>query len=133
MRQLFLIIFLILQSFVLAQTFADTSASKTDVISEYPVHVYEEPTFRSIILSVIDSNTTFTIRDSSNGFYFIEQDSLTGWIDSYLTNRPLLDLKTSEKKIEEPLEPTQCTGVTKKGERCKIKTSDPSGKCHWHR
>lgn len=28
---------------------------------------------------------------------------------------------------------TQCTGTTKKGTRCRKTTTDPSGRCHYHR
>ena len=40
------------------------------------------------------------------------------------------DKKTTNKKATQTL--SQCTGTTKKGARCKNKTSKPNGRCHLH-
>jgi len=72
----------------------------------------------------VESRVDYSLWNPSPNTKFISNPSNNkGYYHGYKANRAR---KSSNFK-------TQCLGQTKKGRRCRIKTTDPSGFCHYHK
>lgn len=131
-------------------------ATTTEIVKDFKgscvtynqVNLRTEPNSTSAVLSTIPSNTKLLISGASSNYYRINFHDTIGYVYRFLTKDYSQDTlirvtplnnstsstqttNSSQGKIDN-CSSVQCSGTTKKKERCRNRTTNCNGRCYLH-